>query len=45
MGTEFNPVIFMVITDPEPKTEGEAIEQNILLDDEDAEFLLSFLQD
>jgi len=45
MGTEFNPVIFMVLCDDEPKTEGETIEQDVLLDDADAEFLLSFLQD
>lgn len=40
MGTEFNPVIFMVITDREPAPEVETIELNEILEDKDTQELI-----
>ena len=43
MGTEFAPVIFMVITDREPAPELETIEYNQILEDEDLQGLIEAL--
>ena len=40
MGTEFAPVIFMVITDREPAPELETIEHNQILEDADLQELI-----
>lgn len=45
MGTEYAPVMFFILCDDEPKTEGETIEYNAVLEDADAEILIRMIED
>jgi len=45
MAIEYAPVMFFILRDEEVKPEGEAIEYNTVLDDEDAEILIRMLED